>query len=326
MAGARFIWVHGMGEKPEPERERQEAWEALQSNLWIRIPYEAFEVAYWADLRRPPEGGAPGARPSGELLRVLPARHRAALDFAFVTDLVDSNREARFQDTLLVVPQRAGLLRTARSLRDYVGRPHLLAFNAAEATGNMLQMLRRRVSWRTQRRTLQAIMYLYRDAQPYLEGITRWQIIDRVIERLRAAKGGPICVISQSMGTIVALDAIYHWTEGEVETLITLGSPLGIQFFREKLWGQPAFPPNVRRWYNFYDQMDNVAVWDRQLRDDFPTTNGERKITDQQARDNYNKHGFRDPHDWYGYLSSPELADVVCHFWLGANGAAAPAG
>ena len=78
MATGRIIFVHGMGEKPEPETERQRMWEPLERALWTPIPYDAFLVAYWADLRRP-ASGASARKPSPAWIRSLPVRQRAGL-------------------------------------------------------------------------------------------------------------------------------------------------------------------------------------------------------------------------------------------------------
>ena len=55
----RILWIHGMGEKPPPERELARTWRALSEALWLDIPAEAYSIAYWADLRIPTNAGPP---------------------------------------------------------------------------------------------------------------------------------------------------------------------------------------------------------------------------------------------------------------------------
>ncbi len=293
MTTPRIIFVHGMGEKPEPEAERRRMWAPLERSLWTPIPYDAFLVAYWADLRQPDEG-APTRRPHRALARSLPIRQRAGLGWAF------------------------------GGLGAYITRPDLLILNIVERVRRAAQGVVQRISAEAEAHLRAAFGSMVSDLEPYLAGETREAILDRVTQRLDEERGRPLCVISHSMGTIVALDAVLHW-DGEVDTFVTLGAPLGWEHL--KVWlGCPAYPVNVRRWFNLYDRLDNVALPDRAISDDYPTAEGGRLITDRQVRDNYAPNGDRDPHHWYGYLTSPELVDIVCHFWLGNGGTAAGAG
>ena len=294
MTNPRIIFVHGMGEKPEPEAERRRMWEPLERSLWTQIPYDAFLVAYWADLRQPDEEAqAPVRRPHRALARSLPVRQRAGLGWAF------------------------------GGLGAYITRPDLLILNVVERARRAAQGVVQRISAEADAHLRAAFGSMMRDLEPYLAGETREAILDRLTGQLEAERGRPLCVISHSMGTIVALDAVLHW-DGEVDTFVTLGAPLGWEHL--KVWlGRPAYPVNVRHWFNLYDRLDNVALPDRAISDDYPTAEGGRLITDRQVRDNYAPNGDRDPHHWYGYLTSPELVDIVCHFWLGAGGSTGPA-
>jgi hypothetical protein len=49
-----------------------------------------------------------------------------------------------------------------------------------------------------------------------------------------------------------------------------------------------------------------------------------------RVRENYAPNGDRDPHHWYGFLTSPEFIDIACKFWMrtrvaGADARVAPA-
>jgi len=141
-------------------------------------------------------------------------------------------------------------------------------------------------------------------------------VVARIVDQLaEARRDGPICVISHSMGTVVAFDAILQF-KGDVDTFVTLGTPLGWEYVKAAL-GTPVFPANLRHWINLYDRYDDVAIRDRGIADDYPDIGGARWVEDRRVRDNYAPNGDRDPHHWFGYLSSPEMADVIGKFWLG---------
>jgi len=163
-----------------------------------------------------------------------------------------------------------------------------------------------------------AFDHLMRDLRPYLAGVTREPILERITADFSAARrDGPLCVIAHSMGTVVAFDAILHF-DGDVDTLVTLGTPLGWEYVKAAL-GSPAFPPNLRHWINLYDRYDDVAIRERAIAGEYPDAGGAHWVVDRQVRDNYGPNGDRDPHHWFGYLSSPEMADVVGKFWLGVS-------
>lgn len=287
----RIVFVHGMGEKPPPEQERARTWEPLAQALWLDVPFDSYSVAYWADLRIP----APGAQPGSDdlpLLRRLPVRQRASLGWA------------------------------VGGLGAYRTRPDLLVWNAFERIRRVSHLLLARSEMLSGPLLTILFKQLMRDLCPYLDGRTRAPILERVIAHLREERrAGPLCVISHSMGTVVAFDAILHFDE-DVDTLVTLGTPLGWEYIKDAL-GRPAYPSNLHHWFNLFDRLDDVAIRDRGIADDYPAAAGAHLANDHTVRDNFAPNGDRDPHHWFGYLSSPEAADVIGKFWLGATGASA---
>jgi len=162
---------------------------------------------------------------------------------------------------------------------------------------------------------------MIRDLAPYFAGQTRPAILHRVIEEFeRHESDGPLCVVSHSTGTIVAFDAALHW-QGKIDTFVTLGSSLGWEYAKQAL-GRPVTRKNVRLWFNMYDKFDNVSLPDRGVTDDYPTAEGARRAIDVRVRDNYAPNGDRDPHHWFGYLTSPQFIDIP--FWMGTQQQAGP--
>lgn len=74
----------------------------------------------------------------------------------------------------------------------------------------------------------------------------------------------PTVVVAHSLGSVVTYEALWSAPEIEVETLITLGSPLALPVFFERLAPAEALsrskPPNVRTWLNFADVGDVIAI------------------------------------------------------------------
>ena len=68
-------------------------------------------------------------------------------------------------------------------------------------------------------------------------------------------------VISHSLGTVVAYEAVHH-LDRPLPLLVTLGSPLGLDtIIYPRLRPQPpTFPVQVRRWVNVADKDDLVAA------------------------------------------------------------------
>ncbi|MCM1936616.1 alpha/beta hydrolase [Streptomyces sp. G3] len=72
-------------------------------------------------------------------------------------------------------------------------------------------------------------------------------------------------VVAHSLGSVVAYDALSTHQEWEIDTLITLGSPLGLGAVSSRLRpplvpGQEAKWPGVRRWINIAAVEDPVAL------------------------------------------------------------------
>jgi hypothetical protein len=151
-----------------------------------------------------------------------------------------------------------------------------------------------------------------------------------------AQAGERVAVVAHSMGTVIALDALYHRGDREdqkdtasqnkhgVDLFVTMGSPLGLTPFQIDLtkspvnpkgYAHPHFPGNVRHWLNVFDGMDKATLLDRRLGNDFTYNNMDR-IVDRMIRANVGPKGERDPHHWYGYLSCEEVGDAVSKFWV----------
>jgi hypothetical protein len=96
----------------------------------------------------------------------------------------------------------------------------------------------------------------------------------REVRALPATERDPLVVVSHSLGTVITYHVLQEpaFADLDVAHWITLGSPLGIDEVRwlaTRGLPHPApIPPTVRRWSNFADPLDPVAL-DGTLRDEF---------------------------------------------------------
>jgi hypothetical protein len=112
----------------------------------------------------------------------------------------------------------------------------------------------------------------------------RQELRSRLLEKLKAAKeeAEKIVVISHSMGTMVAYDVLRNCPDcPPVDTLITLGSPLGVREVQQeiKASGKKSvdFPAaTLRRWINIYDPLDPICGADPKFTNDYEPVENKR--------------------------------------------------
>jgi pimeloyl-ACP methyl ester carboxylesterase len=110
----------------------------------------------------------------------------------------------------------------------------------------------------------------------------RSELRARLLKELAAAtaKAEKVVVVAHSMGTMVAYDVLRNCPDCPlVDTLITLGSPLGVREVQEELIAEGAsdvdFPAaKLSRWINVYDPLDPVCGADPRLANDFQAVDG----------------------------------------------------
>jgi hypothetical protein len=70
-------------------------------------------------------------------------------------------------------------------------------------------------------------------------------------------------VVAHSLGSVIAYEVLrspVHDLGGEVSTLVTLGSPLGVRPVQERVAPDRTWPPGVAAWTNISDPLDFVAA------------------------------------------------------------------
>ena len=150
-------------------------------------------------------------------------------------------------------------------------------------------------------------------------------IRNRLAETLRRHKGKEIFLISHSMGSIIAYDVCNFLVPNiKIETLVTMGSPLGFPVIVSKIAEElkvshPKIvklqtPPNIQKnWVNYTDLEDNVAL-NYNLSDDYDTNSLGVRATDEIIQNNYSVGDERNPHKSYGYLRTPEFSNLLADF------------
>ena len=142
-------------------------------------------------------------------------------------------------------------------------------------------------------------------------------------------RGEKVLLIGHSMGSIIAYDSLWELQYLEqhercVDTLLTIGSPLGMNYVQKHLHGlrdrqSRSYPGNFRRWINISARGDLVAL-DASLADDFGELLEQQPVESikDHRRDIYNH--YRDSkglnvHKSYGYLVNPVVAKTIANWW-----------
>jgi len=134
-----------------------------------------------------------------------------------------------------------------------------------------------------------------------------------------------ILLIAHSMGSIIAYDVLTQFVPSvPVHTFVTIGSPLGLPVIKSRIVAElrkKGFsgtvlktPENVAsHWYNLSDVKDKVCL-DYDLSDDFEENSRHVRVIDRFVTNDYEYMGEKNPHKSYGYLRTPEMAQIIAGF------------
>jgi hypothetical protein len=148
---------------------------------------------------------------------------------------------------------------------------------------------------------------------------------ERLADILQKHHKRRIMLIAHSMGCIISYDTLTQLIPKlKIDTFITLGCPLGNSIVLKKIMqeqnleidedSKPKTPDNIRKsWLNFADLTDKVAL-NYNLVDDFAANKKGISPTDIIVNNNYFYHGQKNPHKVYGYLRTPQIAEVIHQF------------
>jgi predicted alpha/beta hydrolase family esterase len=295
-----IIGIHGLGNKPD--RNLLEDWwkMSLHDGLILigrRFDGFRFHMTYWAD-----------------------ALHPVPLDPA-----VKDTKSKLFIDepyTKLEKPGEEKPLKLRRRIVNYLK--------------NSLDKLvvKEIISLDVPSLTNSFIHYYFRDLEiyysdKYLENtdppaLPKDVIRERLIKDLKKFRFKKICLIAHSMGSIIAYDVLSREVPDiKIDTFITIGSPLGQTLVMTKIKDEQNIPhdqnlkvpDNIKTdWYNFSDHDDEVAI-NNSLGKNFSPNAKNIGVRDISVTNNYiNILEDKNPHKSYGYLRTPEVAEVVHAF------------
>jgi hypothetical protein len=152
--------------------------------------------------------------------------------------------------------------------------------------------------------------------------LARQAIRENLAHMLRKHQNDQILLIAHSMGSIIAYDVLTQIVPDiTIDTFVTCGSPLGIPVIMSKIKTEQklqveklSVPENITRcWYNLSDLGDRVAI-NYNLADDYQKNSSGISIIDKQVHNTYQYQGKKNPHKSYGYLRTPEMAEIIYTF------------
>jgi hypothetical protein len=145
------------------------------------------------------------------------------------------------------------------------------------------------------------------DTHAYLFDAEQRRRMRERLAQLLTPENSPYVVIAHSQGSIIAYEVLAELAASSgvvVSQLITIGSPLGVQEVQDNLAKPLRVPAVVKRWDNFADLLDPVAM-DKRLSGDFKANADGVRIEDELVvnRDSLRLKGFN-PHSGAGYLET----------------------
>jgi hypothetical protein len=154
---------------------------------------------------------------------------------------------------------------------------------------------------------------------------THDRIRKRLVKVLKKHRQKEILLIAHSMGSILTYDVLTEITPDiEIDTLVTMGSPLGIPIVISRISAEQSHdnekrtrlraPENVKRkWYNMSDLDDRIA-FNYNLSDDYDENIHHVTPKDFIVKNNYRYKDTINPHSSHGYLRTPEMAEIIDDF------------
>ena len=148
-------------------------------------------------------------------------------------------------------------------------------------------------------------------------------ITGQFFQKLQKYRDRDILLIAHSMGSNIAFDTLMDYpTELKIDTFVTVGSPLGQKYFINKILEtqkdntgyELRVPGNItKNWYNLSDTGDQV-VQNHGLEEIYAESSRKVKVTDKQVHNYYSNSGTNNPHNSFGYLRTPEMAEIIYSF------------
>jgi hypothetical protein len=290
-----IIGIHGLGNKP-PKTILKEWWqrsifEGLKNYNSPDKRFE-FELVYWADILHP--------------IPLNPDETGKNKPF-FLKNRYLPDQEAVLQESY-------GFRKKAREYFDrYYGKilvNEVLSLKYPSLTDFFIRMN-------------MPDLEIYYSTNNEVTKLEKQSILERLTETLKKYKNKKILLIGHSMGSLIVHDVLTDYLPDiNIDTLVSIGSPLGQKYVLNKIIEEQKIsfrnklivPENIKRnWFNLSDLDDQVAL-NHLLAEIFISNTKGVKITDKIVQNNYSNMGIRNAHSVFGYLKTPEFAEIVNAF------------
>jgi hypothetical protein len=289
---ARIIFVPGLNPKPPPEIHRRQLLRVLLASLRRMRP----DAADWLAANEP----------QFDLVAWTYLFHGAHRDIS--VDVPGIER-------LLVQTEASS--EDMRELRSWPR--HILRY--AHLVGDAWPYLGRRFAPPVTRQLMHEATRYLKDR----DGVGA-EVRAAVRSKLETAwrAGERVLVLGHSLGSVIAYDTLWelthvHRSGGEVDVLATFGSPIVTRFVQRSIkgareTGAARYPHNVRRWVNLTARGDTTALQPRvkpAYREMLELKLVD-SIEDYVEFDNFFRGSLGlNPHESYGYLAQPLLAEII---------------
>jgi hypothetical protein len=300
-----IIGIHGMGNKPPPKTLTR-WWQASVREGLKRIKKSKlalnFQLVYWAHNLHP----AP-LKP-----RIKDKEHPLYIENPY------------FPASSNAVEEKPGGFR--QKLADYVSEQLDNIFLNEDLTVNYEYI----VDF--------IIHHFFRDLEIYYNNYcvipskanchAKAMICSELTNALKKHRNEKIMLIAHSMGSIIAYDVLtLDASDVPIDTFVTIGSPLGLPIIKSRIVAEHRQDPSQKgilktpenicsHWYNLADLRDKIAI-NYTLQDDFKENTKQIGPVDKIVTNDYTFEDLKNPHKSYGYLRTPEMAEIISGFFNG---------
>lgn len=269
---AHVTFIHGIANKPPPQELLDQWCTALLDNDGVNLDDMGVtsSMVYWADLLYP-EPVPEVAAQSQEALEAGGAVGAQDADMSWLLEVDPS--EAAF---VAAVGAEVGMAEVAPTLSEVADVIDPDSPLEAIPLPEFIKARLMRVFLRDVHHYLYDAEFSPREGESYR---IRTTIRQRTVDALKegSLQPGPHVLVTHSLGTVIAYDVLTGDADSPgVDSLITLGSPLGLSDLQTKLappWTKDEGWPSRRlgsgSWINIADRMDPVCGFDAAIGTDF---------------------------------------------------------
>jgi len=296
-----IIGIHGLGNKP-PKDLLEKWWQQSIAEGLKRIGHPRkefnFELVYWADSLHPVPLNPNETDKSNDLYlseRYVPASKRI------------KNRRNGFKEKFINFFKRQ---------RDKILFNESMHANFPSFTDLIIKHFFKDLD----------IYFTQKCVEENKSDCLAKDIIREIITNaLKKHKRKDILLIAHSMGTIVTYEVLINSERNvTIDSLITMGSPIGVPFIFDKLKNdfnvvpddnnKLRTPENIKtEWINLTDTEDKVAR-SVELSELFKFNSNNVKPSSKLVNNDYESEGIENQHKSFGYLRTPELAQIIDDF------------